>query len=233
MANDSPPSDPVLETPSVRGAIGSGEVPSLATPPVRTRTSGATQNCAGSGSGPGRRRWIRRFMASACLLLTAAVIGALPVYVRPQIDRVRHADAIFILGGYGDRRYSFGLELGMQGWAPNVVVSNPRGKDDQWLTHYCATRHTAFEFDCFSPDPPTTKGEGRELHRLASLYGWRTVIVVTFRPHISRARFILEHCFDGDLVMVASPDRLSARDWVSEYVYQTAGYARAVLQPGC
>jgi hypothetical protein len=28
-------------------------------------------------------------MASVCLLLIAAVIGGLPVYVRPQIDRLR------------------------------------------------------------------------------------------------------------------------------------------------
>jgi hypothetical protein len=166
-------------------------------------------------------------------LLIAAVIGGLPVYVRPQIDRLRHADAIFILGGYGDLRYSFGLELGIQGWAPNVVVSNPRGKDDPWLTDYCATRHTGFDLKCFTPDPPTTKGEGRELHRLASQFGWRTVIVVTFRPQISRARFILERCFNGDLVMVASPDYLPAHRWVFEYGYQTAGYARAVLQPDC
>ena len=67
-------------------------------------------------------------------VLIAAVIGGLPVYVRPQIDPLRHADAIFILGGYGDLRYSCGLELGLQGWAPAVVASNPHGKDDPWLT---------------------------------------------------------------------------------------------------
>jgi uncharacterized SAM-binding protein YcdF (DUF218 family) len=71
------------------------------------------------------------------------------------------------------------------------------------------------------------------LHRLASQYGWRTVIVVTFRPHISRARYILEHCFDGDLIMVESPSDLSVPRWAFEYAYQTAGYVRAVLQPGC
>jgi uncharacterized SAM-binding protein YcdF (DUF218 family) len=233
MANDSSAGDPLLGTPSVSWAILSEEVPSLTTPPVWRRTFAATQSRTLSRGDSRRRRGIRRCMASACLLLTAALIGGSPVYVRPQIDRVRHADAIFILGGYGDLRYSFGLELGIQGWAPNVVVSNPRGGDDPWLTDYCATRYRAFRLVCFSPDPPTTKGEGRELNRLASQHGWRTVIVVTFRPHISRARFVLEHCFDGDLVMVASPDHLSAEKWVSEYVYQTAGYGRAVLQPGC
>jgi hypothetical protein len=100
-------------------------------------------------------------------------------------------------------RYPFGLELGSEGWAPKVLVSNPPGRP--WLTDYCAIPHPALDVRCFVPDPPTTKGEGQELRRLVDRNGWRTVIVVTFQPYISRARFILEHCFDGDLVMVASP----------------------------
>jgi len=172
-------------------------------------------------------------VVSACVLVTAAVIGGLPVYGRPQIDPLRHADAILILGGAYWGRYPFGLDLGSKGWAPNLVVSNPNGANDPWLTDYCATPHPGFDLHCFVPDPPTTKGEGRELRRLAGQYGWRTVIVVTFRPHISRARFILEQCFDGDLVMVASPARISVPRWAFEYAYQTAGYLRAALQPGC
>ena len=167
------------------------------------------------------------------MLLIAAVIGGLPVYVRPQIDQLRHADAILILGGRYYHRYPYGFDLGAQGWAPNVVVSNPNGTDDPWLTEYCAAPHPAFHLYCFVPDPPTTQGEARELRRLASEHGWRTVIVVTFRPHISRARYILEQCFDGDLVMVASPPNISIPSWAFEYVYQTIGYLRAVLQPGC
>ena len=172
-------------------------------------------------------------MVPVCLLLIAAVAGGLPVYVRPQIDPLRHADAILILGGSGYSRYPFGLDLARQGWAPKTVVSNPSGRDDAWLTNYCDTPHPGLDLHCFVPDPPTTKGEGRELHRLAAQGGWRTVIVVTSRPHISRARFILEQCFDGDLVMVASPGQISLPRWAFEYVYQTVGYVRAVLQPGC
>jgi uncharacterized SAM-binding protein YcdF (DUF218 family) len=82
-------------------------------------------------------------------------------------------------------------------------------------------------------DPPTTLGEGRELRQLADRYGWRSVIVVMFTPHMSRARFILQRCFDGEFIMVASPTHISLLDWASEYVYQTAGYVLAVLQPGC
>ena len=179
-----------------------------------------------------RRPRLRWAVASVCLLLIAAVIGGLPVYVRPQVDPLRHADAIIVLGGDGYSRYPFGIGLGAQGWAPKVVLSNPGGYDD-WLTNACNTPPAGVEVDCFVPDPATTRGEAQELRRLAKRYGWRSVIVVTYTPQISRARFILQRCFDGELIMVASPTRISLLRWPVEYLYQTAGYVRAVLQQGC
>jgi uncharacterized SAM-binding protein YcdF (DUF218 family) len=181
-----------------------------------------------------RGRRIRRFVLSTCLLLIIVVVSGLPVYVRPQIDQLRHADAILILGGYGEYRYLLGLELAEQGWASQLVVSNPKGARDVWNRRdICADPPSRVDVHCFVPDPNTTKGEGQELRRLASRYGWRTVIVVTFWAHISRARFILEQCFDGDLVMRPSPDHIPLTRWAYEYFYQTAGYVRAALQPGC
>ncbi|AWT56764.1 YdcF family protein [Mycolicibacterium smegmatis] len=180
-----------------------------------------------------RRARIRQVFGLGAVVLAVVFFGGLPIYVVPQVDIPRPADAILILGGPDYRRYGFGLELGAKGWAPTVVVSNPHGPDDPWLTRYCATPHPDFTLMCFTPDPPTTKGEGRELRRLAAEHGWQTVIVVTIRPHISRARFILEQCFDGELVMVALPVEPSLFEWVFHYGYQTAGYAKAVLQPGC
>ncbi|HYN34606.1 MAG TPA: YdcF family protein [Ilumatobacteraceae bacterium] len=166
-------------------------------------------------------------------MLISAMVAGLPVYVRPQLDPLRDADAILVLGGYGEERYLKGTELAMAGWAPNLVVSNAVGAGDVWKRNYCSTPPAGVRVHCFIPDPPTTKGEGRELRRLASLYGWRTVIVVTFRPHVSRARYILEQCFGGDLVMVAASPDISMLRWAYEYVYQTAGYLRALLQPDC
>jgi hypothetical protein len=104
--------------------------------------------------------------------------------VRPQIDQLRHADAILILGGFGDHRYSYGSDLGRQGSAPNVVVSIPQGASDVWDRDFCAIPPPRLNVHCFFPHPLTTKGEGRELHRLATEYSWRTVIVVTFRAHV-------------------------------------------------
>lgn len=180
-----------------------------------------------------RRRRLRIGILSVSVFLIVAVVAGLPVYALPQVDAPRPADAILILGGPDYRRYGFGTDLGAEGWAPNVVVSNPNGAADPHLTRYCATPQPEFNLMCFVPDPETTKGEGRELRRLAAQHGWHTVIVVTIRPHISRARYILEQCFDGELVMVALPVRLSPFEWVFHYAYQTAGYARAILQPGC
>ncbi len=191
-----------------------------------------------SPDGPRRRRLVPRWLVFFCTLIIVAVVAGLPVYVRPQIDPLRHADAIFVLGGRDYDRYPFGIGLGEQGWAPIVVLSV-----DRWRTGLCATPHPDLNLRCFIPDPPTTKGEAREIRSLAATYGWRTIIVVTYRPHISRARFILEQCFDGNLVMVESPGGsgvsagravpLSTLGWAYQYIYQTAGYARAVLEPGC
>lgn len=184
-----------------------------------------------NGHSPIWRR-LRRTAAGFCIVVVIAAAAGYPVYVRPQIDPIRKADAVFILGGPGYGRYPLGLELGTQGWAPTVVVSNPNGPRDPWLTEQCAHPQT-FQLICFVPEPPTTKGEGRELRQLAAEHGWRRVIVVTFRPHISRARSVLRRCFDGELIMVEPADRLSTERWVLEYIYQTLGYMRATLDRGC
>ena len=182
-----------------------------------------------------RNNWpsIRVVVASICMLVIAALVTGLPVYVRPQTDSLRHADAIFVLGGEDWRRHSLGIELGMAGWAPKVVLSHPDGPGDNWASENCGKAYPGFEVDCFLPDPSTTRGEAREVRRRAEQYGWNRVIVVTYTPHISRARFVLQRCFDGELIMVASPAELSLWGWASEYLYQTAGYLKAELEPGC
>jgi uncharacterized SAM-binding protein YcdF (DUF218 family) len=154
--------------------------------------------------------------------------------LRWAADRsVRRADAIFVLGGNGYQRYPYALELALQGLAPRVVMSNPAGDRDIWLTDLCGQHRYKFTVSCFEPEPATTVGEARELRRLAREQGWRTVIVVTFRPHISRARYILQQCFDGRLIMTEWTPELSLEYWMWTYLYQTGGYVRAALQPAC
>jgi uncharacterized SAM-binding protein YcdF (DUF218 family) len=172
-------------------------------------------------------------VASTLLAIVIAIFAGLPVYVSPQIDSLRRADAIFVLGGNGYERYPYAIELALQGLAPRVVMSNPAGAQDIWLTDLCEHQRYAFTVSCFEPEPATTKGEASELRKLATEHGWRTVIVVTFRPHISRARYIIEQCFDGQLIMTESPADLSIGYWMWAYAYQTLGYVRAALDPDC
>lgn len=174
-----------------------------------------------------------RWLAAITAITMAAGVAGWPVYVRPQIDKLRHSDAVFILGGYDWSRYPYGITLASQGWAPNLVMSTPNGARDPFLNDYCATPHPEFTLTCFLPEPSRTRGEAREFGRIAKERGWRRVIVVTFRPQISRARFILRKCFDGELIMVASPADLPLYRWIFEYGYQTASYLRNALESGC
>jgi len=168
-----------------------------------------------------------KYITVLCLVLAVAIAAGIPLYVRPQIDSLHRADAVMVLGGYASERYAFASNLVGAGWAPIVIASMSEDAKDLYCKEPEARRL------CFVPDPPTTLGEGRELKRLAAERGWRTVIVVTFRPHISRARYILERCFGGDLIMVESPAKISVARWVYEYAYQTAGFIRAQFESGC
>ena len=72
--------------------------------------------------------------------------------------------------------------------------------------------------------------DGREIARLAAAEHWRKVIVVTFTPHLSRARYIIGKCWDGDLLMVENAAYLAPAGWAYNFVYQSFGYARALFE---
>ena len=173
---------------------------------------------------------MRRIAVALLAAVVVAGLAGVPVFVRPQVDPPRTADAILVVGGDAPApRVQRGFELARAGFARHVVLSNPGGQ----VARHCATRDPAFSVECFDPDPRSTRGEARELGRLAAERHWRTVIVVTYTPHISRARYIMGKCFDGDLVMDAVPVDLSVPYWAWMYLYQGAGFAKAVLLSGC
>ena len=179
-----------------------------------------------------RRRSRLAVLLAAVLVLLAA--AGYPVYVRPQVDELRKADAIVVLGGsHSGDRYRMGVELAHAGWAPTLLMSNPFAHKDKFVDKLCQTPQPRIDVECFAPDPRTTLGEGREIGRLAAERGWRTVIVVTSVTHISRARYIIEKCYDGALVMAASPTHMGPIGWAAMYIYQTAGYLKAFIQGPC
>ncbi|MCM6778128.1 YdcF family protein [Nocardia sp. CDC159] len=177
------------------------------------------------------RRAVVTLVGFAVLVAGLAVAG-LPVFVHPQIDPLRPADAVVVLGGTAYERFDMGLDLAGRGYAPELLISRSTGTDDHVMDRYCDGGYS-FHVDCFVPDPWTTQGEAREIARRAARFGWRHLIVITNTPHVSRARYIVGTCFSGEITMVASPAESGWRYWAWMYVRQSGGYLRAFLSPGC
>lgn len=193
---------------------------------VATSIGLAALTCDDTASIGGMRR-LR--LAVLALVVVVSVVAALwPVYVRPRTDVPVPADAILVLGGAHDGREQLALRLAREGFAPRVLVSNPY-EHSALINRICHGGYS-FEVICFDPAPRTTRGEGRYLARLARAGEWRRVIVVTFTPHISRARYILGKCWSGELLFVDPAPELSVGRWAWDYAYQSAGYVRAFFE---
>jgi uncharacterized SAM-binding protein YcdF (DUF218 family) len=177
------------------------------------------------------RRWVVA-VAVVCALVVGWVALGWKVYRHPQTDPVRHADAIVVLGGTPYQRFDIGLKLAQQGSAPFLLISQSTGANDPNMNKYCHGDF-AFTVKCFIPDPWTTEGEAREIRSDAQRYGWHHIIVITFTPHVSRARYIVGKCFDGDITMVASPAPSGVDFWTWMFIRQSGSYVKAFLTPGC
>lgn len=178
---------------------------------------------------------LRRAVA-ALVVLVALVVGigfaGLPIFVHPQQDPLRPADAIVVLGGTAYERFDLGVRLADEGYAPELVISRSTGVDDSVMDRYCDGQFT-YRVSCFVPDPWTTQGEAQEIARRAAAEDWKHIIVITYTPHVSRARYIVGKCFSGEVTMVASPSDSGFSFWSWMYVRQSAGYVRAFVQRGC
>lgn len=174
----------------------------------------------------------RRFLVACSILLVAFVAAGWPVYVHPQVDPLRPADAVVVLGGTPYERFHYGIDLAEEGYAPTVLLSNSVGPDDVRMKQICDGDYTV-EVSCFLPDPYSTKGEAQEIERRAVAENWQHIIVVTYTPHLSRARYIVQQCYGGEVTMSPNPTTQSVGEWIGAYIYQTAGYIKAALDSEC
>lgn len=178
----------------------------------------------------------RKLVAITVVIAFLAVIGISidRAYVQPHLDRdLHHADAIVVLGGNAYERFEYGLELAERGLASQVVLSNSVGVTDERMRELCARQIPGVQVMCFLPEPWTTRGEAQEVKQLASSRGWHDIIVVTTTAHVERARFILERCYDADLQMTDFPEHRGTVETAFGWMYQSAGWLKALQQYGC
>ena len=187
-----------------------------------------------------RRRWPARLAAVLVLVFFAWLAVCWAVLEHPRTEEPAVSDALLLLGPPDTQRMATAQELMERGIAPVLVIATPDAQPDDspaMVQYYedkefCAPR-ADFEVMCFEPNPSTTQGEAIELRDLAAERGWDTVTVVTFKQHVPRARMILERCYGGELRMVATDYEFTPLRAVLQYVYQSAGYVKAWLTPGC
>ncbi|MDF6099776.1 YdcF family protein [Gordonia hongkongensis] len=188
-----------------------------------------------------KRRILITILAIAVLTTSAFWGGGCHLFFREHQDPVQLVDAIVVLGGDDDGREAYGLSLAQAGYADTLVVSNPypyhAGSDPirrAKMRQLCRSSTSELKVICFEPEPATTAGEAQFVHQVAESRGWDTVMVVSWRYHLVRARFIFRQCFSGEVVMRSVPrsyDRTPS-DWAYVFAYQYAGFGKAAAR-GC
>jgi uncharacterized SAM-binding protein YcdF (DUF218 family) len=146
----------------------------------------------------------RLLLVLALTALAAFAVASVPLFILYDDDEVAKADAVMVLAG-DRRRLPVALELVERGVAPVLVISDgldPRYTRANRLCRFGATVRIV----CERPEPYSTRGEARLAARLAAEHGWGSLILVTSRFHLFRARLLFERCFHGDLAVVRAPN---------------------------
>ncbi len=165
------------------------------------------------------------------------LIGAtgFAVFSEAPDDPLKRVDAVVVLAGDHDGREDYGLGLARRGLAQAVVLSDPYPTSDDVMRRACNETIAGVEVICGRPLAETTRGEASMVRRLADTRGWRSIIVVSWRFHLPRARMIFSQCFSNSpdaLIMHAVPRayRFNLAEWEYTYLYQYGAMVKALSQ---
>jgi uncharacterized SAM-binding protein YcdF (DUF218 family) len=184
-----------------------------------------------------RRLWLVSSTALVLMVVLVAVAGNRQ-FKHASEDPLTRADAVVVLGGEHDGRQAYGIHLAEKVGAPTVLVSNPYPSEDSVMRTWCGKRRGGVRVICDRPPILTTRGEAMMARKYGRELGWRRIVVVSWRYHLPRARFIFGQCYSSDpdqVVMQAVPRSYSqsVAYWEAIYAYQYGGFAKAVLQGSC
>jgi uncharacterized SAM-binding protein YcdF (DUF218 family) len=153
---------------------------------------------------------LTRTLGFAALALVVWLIATAILFVWPREEEPRSADAVVVLSGVRKARLAKGLELVRSGVAPTLVISDGRAPGWPEANRLCDGGASRFRVVCFRPDPYSTHGEAADIARLARARGWRSLVVVTSRYHVTRARLLFRRCVGGPVSGAAADTSPSA-----------------------
>lgn len=168
---------------------------------------------------------MRRLLFAGIVL--ALIATSLALFVLRADDAVTSADAVVVLFG-GRARLPVGIELMERGVAPVLVVS--QGRDRGWRSPGLCDRRD-IRMLCPVADDESTRGEARLIGRLARERGWDSLVVVSSRFHLFRARLLIRRCYEGRLAMVGA--RSPAWRLPYQVAWEWAKLARAGIPRDC
>jgi uncharacterized SAM-binding protein YcdF (DUF218 family) len=174
-----------------------------------------------------KRVWIPVVVTGALFVGVTARL-----FVWPSTNDARRADAVVVLDGGSGERLDEARALMARRVAPTLAISTGRELNADDADGLC-TEPQPFEVVCFSPTSDSTRGEARALATLARQNGWNEVVLVTSTYHVTRARMLVERCYEGHLdVVAASPPRRPLH-WVAAVGHEWAAMVETALRRGC
>jgi uncharacterized SAM-binding protein YcdF (DUF218 family) len=132
-------------------------------------------------------------------IVLAGLSAAFVLYLLPHDDVPRDPDVVVVLGGAGSERARLGIELAERHDAVLVLSSSASVFGEE------QGRTCTVDAICLEPEPETTRGEAREIARLADQEGWQHVTVATTAFHTARARFLFRQCLGDRVSVVGAP----------------------------
>ena len=165
---------------------------------------------------------LRKILAVTGVLLILFAAATARVLIWPPQGGPARVSAIVMLAGPGDR-LPVALKLAAEHRAPVLVVSQG------WMGYGgpCPPPTSGVQTICFDPNPGDTRGEAEYVGRLASRYGWHSLMVVATRPQAVRARLLFGRCFSGQVYVATAP--LTAGSWPYQIAYGWGALLKAEL----
>lgn len=175
------------------------------------------------------RRILRTLAGLTVVGLVVWAVVAVKAFRYPQVDPLTETDAYYVLhSGGGVNALNRYWE-----WLPDgkpLLVSVP---DDELDRYANVCGRETLNATCMAPDPESTQGEARNLGMIARERGWRSVTVISQRSHMTRARILMERCYDGEIRMYPRDVDRGLIGSAQVLVYESAAMVKGWLTPAC